>query len=456
MAVSIPYTTIPGMIAPAFPGPEASRLLALQFQLSQSQFWPATAIESVQRVQLSELLRHAWKEIPFYRERLQATGWNPRDWIEFEQFRQLPLLTRDQAVDAGESLLSANLPEGHGKVHCRSTSGSTGKPLTAWNTEVSQQLHYALHLRYFLWHRRDFSRDVATIRSDAKQHAPAPDGKTFTNWGPWLKPIFATGKSHFLSAASGIAEQLDWLQRRRAPYLYTFPSNLAALLDAVEEQDTDLGFLEGIGTLGEAVSGELRERVRERFGWGLSDVYSSNEMGYMAMQCPQHDHYHVTSENVYLEVLDEQGRPCKPGQVGRVVVTGLCNFAAPLIRYEIGDYAEVGEACDCGRQLPVIKRFIGRVRNMLKHPDGSIVFPYFSARGLKRFAPIRQFQLQQTGAQNLLLKLVVSSRPGSQAEAGMRQLLQDHLNYPFVIDIEYVEQIERSASGKFEDFMCLI
>ena len=34
---------------------------------------------------------------------------------------------------------------------------------------------------------------------------------------------------------------------------------------------------------------------------------------------------------------------------GRIVVTALNNFATPLIRYEIGDYAEVGEICSCGR-----------------------------------------------------------------------------------------------------------
>jgi phenylacetate-coenzyme A ligase PaaK-like adenylate-forming protein len=61
-----------------------------------------------------------------------------------------------------------------------------------------------------------------------------------------------------------------------------------------------------------------------------------------------------------VEVLDEEGRPCAPGETGRVVATSLNNFAMPLIRYETGDTAEVGAPCPCGRGLPVLTRIMGR------------------------------------------------------------------------------------------------
>jgi len=58
------------------------------------------------------------------------------------------------------------------------------------------------------------------------------------------------------------------------------------------------------------------------------------------------------------------------GQVGRVVVTDLHNFATPLIRYDLGDYAEMADTCPCGRGLPALKRIMGRRRNMVRLPDG--------------------------------------------------------------------------------------
>src|SRR3546814_11153852 len=89
-----------------------------------------------------------------------------------------------------------------------------------------------------------------------------------------------------------------------------------------------------------------------------------------------HEVYHAQSENVLLEVVDDDGRPCGPGETGRVLITSLHNFATPLIRYELGDYAEVGSPCACGRGLPVIKQVLGRKRNRLILSDGRSGFPY--------------------------------------------------------------------------------
>ena len=61
-------------------------------------------------------------------------------------------------------------------------------------------------------------------------------------------------------------------------------------------------------------------------------------------------------------MLDGQGKPCGVGEIGRVVVTPLSNFAMPLIRYDVGDTAEVGPPCACRRGLPVLTRIIGRDR----------------------------------------------------------------------------------------------
>ena len=100
-------------------------------------------------------------------------------------------------------------------------------------------------------------------------------------------------------------------------------------------------------------------------------MYSSQEVGYIALECPTGESYHVQAENVLVEVLDDQDRPCSPGDVGRVVVTALHNFATPLLRYDIGDYAEVGAPCPCGRGLPALRRIMGRQRNMALLPTAA-------------------------------------------------------------------------------------
>ena len=63
--------------------------------------------------------------------------------------------------------------------------------------------------------------------------------------------------------------------------------------------------------------------------------------GIIALQCPSGGLYHLQSESVHVEILDEAGRPCAPGEIGRVIVSPLHNFAMPLLRYESGDYAPI-------------------------------------------------------------------------------------------------------------------
>src|SRR3546814_5152572 len=82
--------------------------------------------------------------------------------------------------------------------------------------------------------------------------------------------------------------------------------------------------------------------AREVWGLKIVDMYSTQEIGYLAFQCPQHDHYHVQAEAALVEVLNEAGESCRPGEIGQVVTTPLLNFAMPMIRYAVGDLAEVG------------------------------------------------------------------------------------------------------------------
>jgi phenylacetate-CoA ligase len=100
--------------------------------------------------------------------------------------------------------------------------------------------------------------------------------------------------------------------------------------------------------MGEILEPGLRALCQRQWGVPARDNYSCTELATLALTCPEHDHLHIQAERVLLEILDDQNRPCAPGEVGRVVVTGLVNFATPLIRYEIGDRAVAGSPCPCG------------------------------------------------------------------------------------------------------------
>src|SRR5439155_10265812 len=121
--------------------------------------------------------------------------------------------------------------------------------------------------------------------------------------------------------------------------------------------------LRAIQSIAEALTEEARASVEAAFGVPVKNLYSCMEAGYVASTCPEGHGLHVHAENVLLEVLDEQGRPCRPGETGRVVLTALHNFLTPFVRYEILDGATLGaERCPCGRGLPLLTGVQGRQR----------------------------------------------------------------------------------------------
>ena len=107
---------------------------------------------------------------------------------------------------------------------------------------------------------------------------------------------------------------------------------------------------------GQSLDPQLRELAEKAWGISIIHEYFMEEIGLIAQQCPSHQRLHVNSEFVFVEVLDEQDKPCTAGQIGRIVVTPIQNFQTPLIRYDTGNLAEVGRPCDCGRTLPVLEQ----------------------------------------------------------------------------------------------------
>ena len=296
---------------------------------------------------------------------------------------------------------------------------------------------------------------LAAIRADRADQIP-PEGLVLPNWAPFLESAYPTGQCAILGITNDIATQARWLVAQDPEYLLSYPSNVLALADHFQATGATLPRLREVWTYGEALRPELRPASARAWGVRVVDMYSSQELGYLALQCPRAHTYHVQSESVYLEILDGAGEPCRPGEVGRVVVSSLHNYASPLLRYEIGDYAEMGGACVCGRTLPVINRIVGRERNMWIRPDGQRMWPVFPPAVWGHLEPIRQLQLVQHSVGQIEARVVGPRALSRAEEAELVAALQQHFPWPFELRLTYLREIDRVASMKFEDFVSLV
>ena len=446
MHVRVPRSGRSGIHWPAIPSYVDAVVLALQHQWEQSQWWPPEALLEHQLRQLEFLVAHATRTVPIYHDRLGALSGLKRGELTMDTFRRLPLLTRTDIQEAGDALLTRRLPEDHGNTFDVSTSGSTGRPITVKGTEITVLFTRAAELRYHLWHGRDLSEKLAKVTRSARATAPEKPAT-------WV-PGYGSGLMVSSEASRPVAEQMAWLEKENPGYLLTYPTNLHALLQHCESTGARLPGLKGVVTVGEVLEPNVRAACERVWGLPVVDSYSSQELGTVAMQCPENPHYHVQSESLLVEILDDAGEPCAPGENGRLVITDLHNFATPLIRYEIGDYAEAGGPCPCGRTLPVLTRIVGRIRNMFTLPSGGQIWPAFSKALRDALPPLRQAQLVQRTLDEIEVRLVVARPLTPEDEDRARKALGRALSDEFTFRLVYVDEIPRSPGGKFEEAKC--
>jgi phenylacetate-CoA ligase len=453
LRLPVPSSALEGLIWPAVPVAANAQLLGLMHQLQQSQWWPPEVLRRHQFRQLSRLVDHAYRTIPFYAARLSAAGYRPGQEVTEELWRSIPILARREVQEAGTALEAREMPPGHGELSRDSTSGSTGMPIRIARTRLFYLLWLAVALRDELWQGRDFRLKFGIIRRDSGNNAFPPNGLRLPDWGPPVAAVFPTGPAALIDSRSTIEQQGAWLLRERPDYLYSFPSIIKELARWFRSTGTKPPPLRSVRTFGEMVGDDLRALCREVFGAGVSDVYSSVEAGYLGTQCPDHEYHHVPSEVVLLEVLDSAGRPCGPGEAGTVVVTPLHNFAMPLLRYDIGDIAEVGPPCSCGRGLPVLARIVGKSRDIVVLPSGEHRFAFMGSKRIADFPTLLQIQVVQKTVHDLEVRLVTRGTFGAENEAKLGAVLREALGADFAIAYTYHDSIPRSAGGKYFDFL---
>jgi phenylacetate-CoA ligase len=447
---------VEGLLWPTMPDGRTAFLLSLLWQLERTQWWPPERLHDYQSRQLAVLLRHAAEHVPLYRERLGSFRGDATAAYSEKAWRAIAPLTRKEIQGAGNELRSTAVPKEHGTVAKTQTSGSTGQPVTVFKTTMALLFWHAITLRDHAWHRRRLDLKLAVIRANMAVKAEPPDGAALPDWGPPTSWLYATGPSVLLRLGLDVDLQAAWLARHDPHYLLTYPNNLDALLSHFAARGLRLPALREVRAVGETVHPELRARCQEVLGVPLVDLYSSQEVGYMALQCPDGPFYHLQSETALVEVVDDEGRPCAPGEIGRILVTPLHNFAMPLIRYEIRDYAEVGPPCACGRGLPTLARIVGRQRNMVRLPNGQSRWPMIGFKQYEAIAPIRQYQFVQHSLERLEMRIVAARPLTKEDEARLTEVVCQALGHPFGIDFVYRDDLPIGPNGKFEEFICAL
>ncbi len=421
-------------------GPETERLAQ---EAIERETWSMKKWEEWQYEKLCRCLRRAAKHVPFYREQWFRRCGRP-DQVNHEKLENWPVLGKESMRATPENFLADDCDQR--KMWREQTSGTTGTPLTLWQSRETIRSWYALfEARWRGWYGLT-RHDRWAILGGQLVVPIIQKSPPFWVWNTGLKQLYLS--SYHLSAET-CAAYVAAVKKSQAVYLWGYASSLYSLaIFADEHHAVSLG-LKVIISNAEPLYTHQRELIQRVFGCPVHDTYGMSEMVCAASEC-EAGKMHLWPEAGVCEVLqDDADEPVKPGELGRLVCTGLLNTDMPLIRYEVGDRVAIASPemrCPCGRTLPILLAVDGRNDDVILTRDGRRIGrldPVFKSE-----FPIREAQIIQESLD--LIRILVVPGPGfaAQHEGTLISSLRERVG-DMQIQLEKVVEIPRSANGKF-------
>ncbi len=399
--------------------------------------------------------------VPYYKTLFKRKGLSSEDIKCLDDLSAFPLLLKETVQDQKAFLQAGWLPKNERQVGETSTSGTTGQPVKVRITAKSMGMFGILKQREFRWFRFDPKGKFASIRNS--HDLPKVNGKRLPanltyhgNGWPSVGVHFNTGPFLGLADTTDIEDQVRWIKANKPDYILSQPAHLEQLALAWQGDSSTIKGFEGVS---QQVLPQVKNTIENVFSAPVHQNYGLNEIGIVASCCPEGNRFHVHTEHCWVEIVDEKGEPCPPGERGRILVTSLTNRAMPLLRYDTDDTAIPAEGpCACGRTLPGFVGIMGRYRRTALLPPGSWKCWDAILNGLAEApAPLsenlRQYQLHQFLDGHYELRLACKGTP----EPGFIDYIKNTWNKELggdaaTLTITPVDVIPRPKSGKFESF----
>ena len=419
-------------------------------QLEQTQWWTMSQLHELQERSLVPLIKHHAKNSSHFSMRLAAQGLTPNSVLTLEGLKRLKTFGKREIQAAGGNFAAKAVPPNHLPLGEAQTSGSTGQPVKLPKGRLTTLYWNAHVIRDHQWWNRDYKGKLASIRANFNEHMEAD------TWGGPVAALYGSGTAMALPAVMNVGQQLEYLEEFQPNIIIVHAGILTGFVAEWERKGFTLHELKHVKNVGDTVHDTLRERLRAVSGLEIEDNYSCSEVGSIAMQCPTSGLFHIMHENLIVEILNADGTPTSVGDVGRVVVTDLYNSAAPVIRYDTGDHAEVGPECTCGRHGFTLKRILGRDRGLFIRPDGSKFWPQASQYKMSKFVKLLQWQIIQHAVDDVEYKMVVETAPTAEQKVAMEKVLGDSMGFPGQVRVTIYEGSIPTPNGKYEETICLI
>ncbi len=382
-----------------------------------------------QRDRLDDLLHHCINTVPAYK---QMSSTNLVDW---------PVVNKNELRENKKSHLSSLY--GEETLISMSTSGSTGTPFSCLQ-DTSKKKHVNAEVIYYSGKTGyKIGQRIIYIRSLVKKIAKSPLQQFLSN-------IYHLNSKDL--SDKGLEElflQIKKLSSGSGAMILSYASTLDAFRKYFEKHGYDVVKdckIFGIISGSEMLYDVTRESMEHAFGCKCFSRYSNEENGILGQDEVENNVFLDNRASYIVEILKfDSDEPASLGEVGRVVVTDLYNYAMPMVRYDTGDAGAWVEIKYNNQKRTAIGNFAGRAVDIIFDCDGNQISPHTITNGMWQFEGISQFQLVQKQKNEYEMRICAGS---SYEEAKLLEVLHSIVGEKANIKIISVDEIPILSSGK--------
>lgn len=252
---------------------------------------------------------------------------------------------------------------------------------------------------------------------------------------------------------AALKEMIQVIRKKRVKCLIGYSAALGEISRYIEKYQVDTsGFcVRSILPISESMPGEIRRQLERQFSCPVRAWYSNEENGIMGIQRAEDESYYIDTESYYYEILKmDSDEPAEPGELGRIVITDLYNYAFPVLRYDNGDLAVAEKKEKNGRYKLYLKELYGRRGDMIYDCEGRIVSPFVLLNGLSMAEGINQYRFIQEDVTKY--RLWLNGDRERIDEEGILAFLKPYFGAQAEITVEYLDEIPVLNSGKRKAF----
>ena len=421
------------------------RVLSKIGELGRTQWLDKGELLELQRKRCRKLAEYAYFNVPYYQRLFDQAGFEPRELDQdLDSLSKLPFLTREIIRENFPGMLTVEKTRRRRMIP-QTTSGSTGEPLLFREDTDFRDSATADLQRHLSWAGLKLGECHAYIwildrEANFKNRLRAR--LVDWTWNRFLVDSFDLTEEAMPDFAAKI-------QRKQPKILFGYPASLHRFARYVRESPYREMSFAGVFATAEILLPAVRVFLEETFRCKVFDRYASMEMGGIACECEAHDGLHVSVENVFVEIIGDDGHPAQPGQSGEIIVTNLQNLGMPFFRYVVGDRGAWAEDqdCPCGRRSPRLKLIEGRIVDTFLTSEGKKVCGNLVDRNLAH-PSIKKFQVIQKSLDRVVVRIAPDGKVPPALLQGIVRDIRSILGGSIGVEFVFVEDIPVPPSGK--------